>query len=645
MRRRQELCMKIVSRRRAITLASSLAAAPLLNSIDSLAQPGAPTTVFDMANFTAASSDHDAAFAKAVAAISEAAAEANKAGRPAHIVLNLDKNAIYRIKRPILLNQLSGIEVHGNGAQLINTARASTLQISDASHITIRDLTIDYDPLPFIQGTIASFDRAAREIIVKVDPGYPDDPALLATITDGFFKVMDRRTRALKPGARDFLSPSRVERVKDRVIKAHLQWGANDRFPSQLPIAVGDVVAITNSSGAAIGMTGSVSTTLIDLKLLASPGMGIMEDAGAGGTRLQKVSIVPGPRPKGATTDRLVSTNSDGSHFATIEHGPTIEDCTFSNTSDDAVNVHGFYYYVIQKAGPGRYLLSPKWDQGLMAGDKIETCEHGTFQSLGQTRITQLTKRKAPELKGKIAPLWKSKSPTTQPDLVYDVVLQHDLPLKTGDGVTSLTRIGAGTAIRRCSFHACGRVLVKSPNSVVEACQFTYANGTALQAGSDIGFWSESGFANNLTLRNNHFTHSITGANEMTWGSDTLGAITVGVSLPEGVNGFPNSFQNRNVTIEGNRIDDSYIYAIFVSNADSIRITGNVIGQTFIRGSAFDAGGRFGLHPDSAILIGRSRNAQISSNTVARGRVTKVAVAVDRTCDMRSVHVENNKLT
>jgi hypothetical protein len=51
------------------------------------------------------------------------------------------------------------------------------------------------------------------------------------------------------------------------------------------------------------------------------------------------------------------------------------------------------------------------------------------------------------------------------------------------------------------------------------------------------------------------------------------------------------------------------------------------------------------VHPDSAILIGRSRNAQISGNTVARGRVTKAVVAVDRTCDMGSVHVENNKLT
>ena len=62
---------------------------------------------------------------------------------------------------------------------MINTARVSTLQISDASYVTVRDLTIDYDPLPFTQGTIASFDHAAPEIIVKVDPGYPDDPALL----------------------------------------------------------------------------------------------------------------------------------------------------------------------------------------------------------------------------------------------------------------------------------------------------------------------------------------------------------------------------------------------------------------------------------------------------------------------------------
>ena len=307
--------------------------------------------------------------------------------------------------------------------------------------------------------------------------------------------------------------------------------------------------------------------------------------------------------------------------------------------------MHGFYYYVIEKTGPRQYLLSPKWDIGLMTGDEIETCEHGTFRSLGRSRIAQLSKRNAPELAARIAQLWKNKSPPTKPDLIYDVVLQQDLPLKIADAVTSLSRIGAGTAIRRCSFHACGRVLVKSTNSVVEDCQFSYASGNALQAGSDIGFWSEAGFAENLMFRNNRFTHSITGANELTAGSGALGTIYVGMSAPGDAKGFQNNFQNRNVTIEGNRIDDSFIYAIFVSNTDGVKITGNAIGQSFIRGSAFGAGELYGINPDSAIFIGRSRNAEISNNTVARGRVTKTAVAVDRTCDMGSIHLGNNRLT
>jgi len=300
--------------------------------------------------------------------------------------------------------------------------------------------------------------------------------------------------------------------------------------------------------------------------------------------------------------------------------------------------VHGFYYYVIQKAGPGRYLLSPKWDQGLMAGDEIETCEHGTLRSLGRTRITQLAKRKAPGLKGKIAPLWKNKSPSTQPDLVYDVVLQHDLPLRPE------------TASRRSPGPApAGDPALQLPRLRPRARQVSELRRRGLPV--HLRQWNSApgGQRHRLLVRirvrrqphdqNNHFTDSVTGANEMTWAADTLGAITVAVSLPEGVNGFPNSFQNRNVTIEGNRIDDSYIYAIFVSNADSVRIAGNVIGQTFIRGSAFDAGGRFGVHPDSAILIGRSRNVQISDNTVARGRVTQVAVTIDGTCDKNSVRV------
>jgi hypothetical protein len=636
--------MQFINRRQAMKLAWSFAAAfPLLKSPASRAQIKPGAVVFEMAEFSKGVADTDAAFAKALAAISKSAGEASKAGKPVPIVLNLEKNATYRIKQPLQIKHLNEFELNGNEARLVNTTLSSTLLISEASHVTIRDLAIDYDPLPFTQGTISAFDHAALQITVKVDPGYPDDPKFLATINDGFFKVMDRHTRALKPGARDFLTPSRIERIGDKLIKVVLRWGANDTFPSQLPIAAGDVVTMCNGYSHAIVVDGSLATTFYGLKLLASPGMGILENGGPGGMVLQNVSIIPGPRPAGATTDRLVSTNSDGTHFITVERGPTIQDCTFANTSDDAVNVHGFYYYVVQKTAPRRYIVSPKWDIGLMAGDEIETCEQATFRSLGRTKIVQLTKRKAPELKARITPIWKNKSPATQPDLVYDIELAQDLPLKIADSVTSLSRIGAGAAVRRCSFHACGRVLVKSPNSVVEDCQFTYSSGNALQAGSDIGFWSEAGFADNLTLRNNHFDHCITGANALTDGSGALGTIYVGMSTPEGAKGFPNSFQNRNVTIQGNRIENSFIYGIFVGNADGVRIIDNVIGQTFIRGS-FDAGKFYNETPNSGIFVGRAQNAEISNNSVARGRIAKTAVAVDRTCVRESIRLANNVL-
>lgn len=639
--------MTSLSRRGVIKLASSLlATAPFLlrggRAQAAATEPGLVT--LDMTSFGGAGVDADTVFAKAIAAIDKAAADARKGGEPVRIVLNLEKGAVYRIKRPLAFRQLSGFELNGNGAQLINTTRSQTLQISASNRVTIRDLTIDYDPLPFTQGTITAFDKTATQITVKVDPFYPDDAPFLASINDGFFKVMDRATKALKPGARDFLTPAKVEKISEGLIKVHLRWGANDCFPSQLPVAAGDVVVIANGSAHAIVVEGSTATSFIDVKLFASPGMGLLENGGAGSMMLQKVSIVPGPRPKGATTDRLVSTNSDGSHFITVERGPTMEDCTFANTSDDAVNVHGFYYYVIDKPGPQHYRLTPKWDIGLAAGDEIESCDRQTFRSLGRTKISQLTKRHAPELKAKIAALWKNKSATTEPDLIYEIVLQQDLPLKAGDAITSLSRIGAGTAIRRSSFHACGRVLVKAPNTAVEECQFAYSSSNALQAGSDIGFWSESGFAENLMLRNNRFTHCITGANALTSGSGALGTIYVGMVAPDIVKGFANNLQNRNVTIEGNHIDDSYGYGIFVSNADGVKISGNVIGQTFLRG-AFDAGKLYGIKPDSAIYVGRSHNVMIADNSVAHGKVARTAVVVDATCDKPTTHVGNNRLT
>lgn len=639
--------MTFMSRRRLLGFAASLALPiQLLRGRKSRAEaaPAAKTISFNMAEFTGKSKDADAAFAQALTTVGTALADAKKHGEATRAVLNLGKNAVYRIKQPIQLAQLDAFEINGQGAELVNTTLQSTLHIQSCNRVTIRDLSVDYDPLPYTQGTIAAFDAKALHITVKVDRGYPDDAKFLATIRDATFGVMDRRTRSLKPGARNFISTNKVERLGDGLIKVELAWSANDCGPGQLPVAAGDAVAICAGSAHAIVLENSAATSFVGLVLHASPGMGILENGGPGGTTLQRVVVAPGPKPAGATADRLVCTNSDGSHFIAVERGPSIDDCTFSNTNDDAVNVHGFYVFVLEKTGARRYRVSPKWDIGLVAGDEVESCEQASFRSLGRTKLMQLTKRKAPELTGKIAQLWKGKSPTTVPDLVYEIELQADLPLKTGDALTSLNRIGAGTTVRNCNFHACGRVMVKAPDSLIENNQFSYSCAVAVNAGSDIGFWAESGFAKNLTIRNNRFSHCNVGANNLFAASDALGTIYVGMTPPANAKGFQKNFENWNVTIEGNRIDDSYIYAIVVANADGVKITGNAIGKTFIRGNAFAAGQLYGVAPDSGVLIGMTRNAEIRNNTVAKGPVAKIPVFIDRSCPKTTIALHENSL-
>jgi hypothetical protein len=406
----------IIDRRRLLLLAPFVALCmPLLRARKSRAEasPSAKTVSFEMADFIAKFKDADAAFAQALAG--NAVSEAKKRGEPAQVALNLESKATYKIKRPIEVSQLESFAINGRGAKIVNTTSQSTLQVQSCSHVTIRDLSVDYDPLPFTQGTIASFDPTAKHITVRVDRGYPDDAKFLATIRDGFFRVMDRATKSLKAGARDSLVPAGVERLADGLIKAHLQWSANDCGPGQLPVAVGDTVTLCAGSAHAIVVQDSAATSFLDFNLYASPGMGLLENAGHGGMVLQHVSIVPGPRPAGATTDRLISTNSDGTHFIAVERGPSFDRCMFANTSDDAVNVHGFYFFVVEKTSARSYRLSPKWDVGLLAGDEVESCQNGSFRSLGRTKLVQLTKKKAPELKDKIAQVWKGKSPTTVP--------------------------------------------------------------------------------------------------------------------------------------------------------------------------------------------------------------------------------------
>lgn len=606
-----------------------------------IAPPETSATLY-MADFSAQYPETNTAFDHAISAANALCAAAKQMGAQERVVIDLEPNKTYRIDRPINISDIDNLTIDGNHTSIVNTTFQSTFLIHAATNLTIHGLSIDYDPLPFTQGVITSFDSTSTRIVVKVDDGYPSDPGFASAVSGGTFNVMDRRTRAEKPGARD-LSAQSVESLGDGSIAVNLAWSANDLGPGQLPIKVGDVVAVRAQGSVAVLEDDSFHTSLIDVNLYSSPWMGILENGGQGAMVLDHVNIVPGPHPQGATEDRLVSTCSDGSHFTTLVHGPTILNCNYACTSDDAINVHGFYFYIVRKVGARTYDVSPKFDMGLEAGDVIGTYDRATFQFLGQTKILTLVKKQTPGLAAAIAKVWSGKSPTSLPDTVYELQLQDELPLKFADSMTSLSRIGSGTVIRNSTFHYSGRVMVKSPNSVIEGNRFSYSPIAALFVGSDIGYWSESNFADNVVIRNNSFTHcELTAANFFP-GNDEVGAINVSMTPPQNATGFQENTENKNVLIAGNTIDDSYLYGIFVSNGNHVEITNNIIGNTFIRGSAFDALQLYNVVLKSGILVGMSKFIDITDNIVRRGAVATQVFELDR-CDLATVKASGNIL-
>ena len=186
--------------------------------------------------------------------------------------------------------------------------------------------------------------------------------------------------------------------------------------------------------------------------------------------------------------------------------------------------------------------------------------------------------------------------------------------------------------------------MVKSPDSVIENNRFGYSFSAAIFVGSDIGYWAESNFTDRMTIRGNTFSQCNLGANNGFEDSDELGTICVGVTPPADTKGFLPTMANGGVVIEDNRIDDSSLYAIMVSNADGVKVTGNVIGKTFVRGSAFAAGTRYGIKPDSGVLLAMTAHAEVSHNTVTKDAVARQSVMVDRTCDKKTTVARDNPL-
>ncbi len=225
------------------------------------------------------------------------------------------------------ISNAENLKIVATGVTMICTMRTRAIEMDSCRNVELDGITIDYDPLTFTQGVVTAVDPGKNWIDVTLDAGYPRMPF-------SRIDVVDPKTLFRAHGM-PFLWGTRAEMVQPDVVRVTLK-GIGDAAP------VGSLASLNDGNepgGACHGVAlddcrgGMVFRNITEY---CAPGMGFVEHAGAGGTRLLDYRIIPGPPPPGATRPRLLTTSWDGILHTEVAHGPDVENCTIESCGDDS---------------------------------------------------------------------------------------------------------------------------------------------------------------------------------------------------------------------------------------------------------------------------------------------------------------------
>ena len=250
---------------------------------------------------------------------------------------------------PLDLFHGTNVVVNGNGCKiLITNPRIGFLNVNNCSNVIVEGFTVDYDPLPFTQGTVThnfyTSNDMPKEAAIEftVDTGYPaptnanyiDTNAV--NLADRWGMVMDSNNPGrVAPGAWSQCYYTNVIQTNvNGAFKVYLQsttaastiqpgslWCMISRWNPAIVFQTfesGQVTYLNNTNCAASGESydGSYSPMTSEIG----------------------VQIQFGQPPTNATAPRRRTSNSDGGLFIESRVGPWVQNCNFIGLSDDTAN-------------------------------------------------------------------------------------------------------------------------------------------------------------------------------------------------------------------------------------------------------------------------------------------------------------------
>lgn len=251
------------------------------------------------------------------------------------------------------------------------------LNLKSCRNCVVRHAVVDYDPLPFTQGTIESPNGGEGYLIYRIDAGFPEldadhlvqAPTCWATVKD------PRNPQMLKSGTRNLIpfrevGGKRWEKLSDGTYRIYV-------VPNYYALQAGDPMAVIGR------YNGRPTFTVSDCEQLTFDGNTLYAGP-AGGYGLKQSPEVNIVNARILYRDgRLLSQNADCVHANASTIGPWIESCIFEGQCDDAVNLKTQMLKILQTVSADTYLLS---DEPRLA-DVLRLFNPRDGELLGEARV------------------------------------------------------------------------------------------------------------------------------------------------------------------------------------------------------------------------------------------------------------------
>ncbi len=499
----------------------------------------------------------------------------------------------------LAIRSVSDLEIVADGVTMICTQTTRAIDIRDCSNLTLRGLTVDYDPLPFTQGEIVTVNPAENWLDVKIHAGYPVEPF-------NRIDIVDRQTRYRKQGkpymwgATAAVRPAGVVRVTSHAAAGFAQ--------------VGDLASLggygVNVIPHAVVVDDSTRVTLRNVTVHASNCMGIIASGGQGGHTFAACRIVPGPPPPGATEPRILSVCADAILTGTMLKGVLTEGCEIRDAGDDSWSVQSSDYVILKREGRTLWLAS-RDALALKNGDRLQAALGGPVATLRDRAVVRTKDTAIPaaimEKLGSAGRWGYWRLSQAFPDgSVCKVALDADVPWKEGDSVYDIDAQGNGFVFRNNIVRSSGRILIKA-SGLIENNRIE--GPFAISVSPEAPYPAAAGIAE-VVIRNN----TIIDAHMFNpfWDSPQAGAISVTSEDDAGKQFRPAGVFGK-IVIENNTIEGGNGAGIVVTSAGEVAIRGNGLVR-LLHIPPNNTGGKYQIDNHAAVWLAQCGHVVLNGN-------------------------------